>query len=135
MSVLAKHLQGIPVKNHEISVRNSESKLQKMAQVAVNFILEQSTENLKSLRETKSYWESFFSDWMADIEMKKAILEAIETGKRSPLNIHIGYICALAENGCAEPKDKSQPQKKKKPEEVSFLDKLRASGKPYFGFH
>ncbi|PPR17316.1 MAG: hypothetical protein CFH43_00759, partial [Proteobacteria bacterium] len=67
MSVLAKHLQGIPVKNHEISVRNSESKLQKMDQVAVNFILEQSTENLKSLRETKSYWESFFSDWMADI--------------------------------------------------------------------
>lgn len=133
MSVLAKHLQGIPVKNYELSIQSSESKLQKMAQIIVNFILDQSAENLIALRHSKSYWENFFSDWVADIEMKKAILQAIQTGQRSPLNRHIGYICELAENACAEPRDKSQPQKK--PEEVSFLDELRKSGKPYVGFH
>lgn len=133
-NVIQNHLQGKPVKDYKLSIQTSEQKLSQMAQVVVDFIVNQSAKNLQVLRETQSYWESFFSDWVADIEMKKAILECIKTGSRSSLCVHIHYILQLSENSCAEPKDKSAPQKKKD-FKYSFLDELRNSGKPYFGFH
>lgn len=135
-SIIQKHLQSKPVKNYQLSIQTSEQKLSQMAQIVVNFIADRSAQNLKALRETKAYWEAFFSDWVADIEMKKAILKCIQEGDIKSLFPHETYILKLSEDACAKPNNTLAPLKKKKDFEDSFLDELRGSkNNPYHKLH
>ncbi|MFT7144224.1 MAG: hypothetical protein ACI9TY_000103 [Alphaproteobacteria bacterium] len=119
-NIIANHLKkvfhGLPVKNIEASVQFASRNLQQAATHVLNFYSEQNAQNFKKLKADQIYWQSFLSDWVADIELKCAVLSLMNKKKALVLQVHIPYLKQLAANPDAMPENKAAPKKKPKGE-------------------
>lgn len=114
MKKIYEHLHGKPLKNYDAAVTYATNNFLQAAENALRFLVNPSPKNHTQLKADTDYWHKFVSDWVADIELKMAVLQAAEEGKVTALEPHLSYLSKLTDNPNALPQDMAQPRKKDK---------------------
>lgn len=112
MKAIYEHLHGRVQKDFKAAVTYATSNFEKACVHAYDFLINPTEKTFDAFKGDQAFWENFVSDWVADIELKIAVIQSMNEGDSTLLENHQSYLKKLAENPNAVPKNTAQPKKK-----------------------